>query len=390
VQDEHPRNRILVVDDDQRLLDGIMRMHRNRYDLRVACGGKAGLELIQREGPFAVVVSDYMMPGMDGIAFLTKVREIAPDTVRLMLTGNTELQAAIDAVNRGQVFRFLSKPCQDEVFAAGVNLALEQHALLRAERELLEQTLRGCVRVLADVLSLVSPLAFGCAVRVQSYANQLCEALGRARESWQVETAALLSQIGSIATPQELLTAAATGAQLTPEQQAVVARQPDTARKLLSNIPRLESIVEMISMQAANASEARAGKPVSMGARILRVALDFDALVARGTAKAEAVRIMTGRAAAYDPQVLACVSSLRLPGHEAVVRTVEVKHLMPGMVIEDDIVAKNGSMVVAAGHVVTPGMIERLRNFATLGVIGDRVLMRVPMSTSELLASATA
>jgi DNA-binding NtrC family response regulator len=113
-----------------------------------ATSGKAGLERLSSDGPFAVVVSDMRMPEMNGAAFLAQVRERAPDTVRVLLTGQADLDSAIAAVNEGQIFRFLTKPCAPEMLISSLRAAEEQHRLITAERVLLEQTLHGAVKAL--------------------------------------------------------------------------------------------------------------------------------------------------------------------------------------------------------------------------------------------------
>ena len=107
--------RILLVDDDPLLLAGLKRQLRRHFRIETAPGGAEALALVQGEEPFMVVVSDYRMPGMNGNQFLAQVREISPDTIRIMLTGFADVGAAVDAINEGQIFRFLNKPCPSEV-----------------------------------------------------------------------------------------------------------------------------------------------------------------------------------------------------------------------------------------------------------------------------------
>lgn len=121
--------KILFVDDEIKLLDGIKRQLRRDFDIVVADGGQAGLDTIEREGPFAVVVSDYNMPIMDGIAFLNSVYRQYPDTVRIMLTGRAELDLAINALHSAQISRFLNKPCPKEILEQTLNDGLEQYRL---------------------------------------------------------------------------------------------------------------------------------------------------------------------------------------------------------------------------------------------------------------------
>lgn len=103
--------RILFVDDDSNILDGYRRQLRKQFDIETAEGGEKGLDIVKNSGPFAVIVSDLKMPGMDGNQFLAHVKEIAPETTRILLTGYADLRSAIEAINNGSIFRLLTKPC---------------------------------------------------------------------------------------------------------------------------------------------------------------------------------------------------------------------------------------------------------------------------------------
>jgi hypothetical protein len=106
------------------------------------------------------------MPGMNGVQFLAQVRQAAPNTVRMMLTGYSDISAAMDAVNEGNIFRFLAKPCEQEILAKAIASGLVQYRLVRSEKDLLENTLMGSIKVLTDVLGAVSPEAFGKSIRI--------------------------------------------------------------------------------------------------------------------------------------------------------------------------------------------------------------------------------
>ena len=122
-------NKILFVDDEQNLLDAMRRQFRGRFDVSTALGGHEGLRTLKAEGPFAVIVTDYKMPLMNGLEFLERSREISPDSVRIMLTGYAEHQTAIDAVEKGHVFHFLTKPCDSDTLSEALTAALELHQL---------------------------------------------------------------------------------------------------------------------------------------------------------------------------------------------------------------------------------------------------------------------
>ncbi|MBI6546352.1 MAG: response regulator, partial [Cyanobacteria bacterium NC_groundwater_1444_Ag_S-0.65um_54_12] len=142
------RLKILCVDDETQILAGLAWHLRRQYEMIAALNAPAGLEALERDGSIAIVLSDMRMPGMDGAAFLSRVRQVAPDAARILLTGHADLEVAINAVNEGQIFRFLTKPCPPPVLLAAVNAAAEQYRLITAERVLLGQTLGGSIKAL--------------------------------------------------------------------------------------------------------------------------------------------------------------------------------------------------------------------------------------------------
>src|SRR5919204_5183234 len=133
--------RILCVDDEPAVLDGLSLHLRRRYEVFTATGGAEALASIEKNGPFAVVVSDMRMPGMNGAEFLARTREISPHTTRILLTGHADFDAALAAVNQGQIFRFLTKPCAPQLMLQAVEAGAEQNRLPPPQRGLLEQTL---------------------------------------------------------------------------------------------------------------------------------------------------------------------------------------------------------------------------------------------------------
>lgn len=132
-------NKVLFVDDEQSILDGYRRILHREFLVSTANSGQEGLEMIGTDGPFAVVVSDMRMPAMNGALFLSKARERAPDTVRMLLTGYSDLDAAIDAVNSGNIFRYLTKPCQKEVLVEAIQSGVAQYHAIHANKELVKK-----------------------------------------------------------------------------------------------------------------------------------------------------------------------------------------------------------------------------------------------------------
>jgi response regulator RpfG family c-di-GMP phosphodiesterase len=367
-------DKILCVDDDAAVLDAYRRRLRKDFQIETALGAEQALAAITDNGSFAVLVTDLRMPGMDGIQLLAAVKQRAPDTTRILITGTADQQAAIDAINQGSVFRFLTKPCPPDELGRALTAGLEQYRLVTAEKELLERTLRGSVKVLTDVLSLVSPMAFGRASRVRRIVRQLAAGLNLAR-SWQHEIAAMLSQIGCVTLPPDILEKLYGGLMLGPDEQQMVRAHPGVGRDLVANIPRLEEVAEIIAAQNHRFDEH--GERIPHGARVLKVALDFDTLVAGGLPGPEAAAELRTRAGCYDPEVLAALADVACLAAAEELREVAVSELTGQMILAEDIRSTNGLLLVGKGQEVTLSLRQRLKNFARSAHIQEPIKVYV-------------
>jgi len=368
--------KILLVDDEPNVLAGLKRQFRKQFDLEISLGGEQGLELVESRGPFAVIVSDMRMPGMDGIRFLSEVKERAPDSVRMMLTGNADIQTAIEAVNEGNVFRFLTKPCPPGVFVKALSAGIEQYRLIMAERELLEETLSGSVKMLTEILSLVNPLIFSRASRIRRYVRHIAVQLQLA-DSWQYEMAAMLSEIGCMTVPVEILDKIALGKSLSNEEQEIFSAHPSVGGELLAHIPRLESIARMVEGQQQffegpiPLKNMTREDTIALGAHILKVALAFDQLVIRGLSYEAALSKLGIQTNIYDPKVVGALENLRRGEENEKIMEVRVEDLPRNVVAVayEDILAKNGLLLVTKGQELTYPVLIRLQKFSkSIGV----------------------
>ena len=376
--------RILFVDDEKNILEAIQRQLRKKYRIETALGPEHGLAAVTNHGPYAVIVSDLRMPGMDGIQFLSRVKEIAPDSIRMILTGNADLQNAIQAVNEGNIFRFLTKPCAQNVLIKVVDLGIKQYRLVTAERELLERTLKGSINVLTEVLSLVNPEAFGRSSRIKRYVKQIASHLG-VSEVWRFETAAMLSQIGCVTLPEQALIKLYQGQELTEEEAQLFYMHPKIAYDLLSKIPRMQEVAEIITYQekhfdgSGNPKDLRQGEAIPLGARILKVVLDFDVLETRGVIKGKALKQLKQRSGWYDPAVLVALEEVLGDVAKYVIRDAKVRELQVNMVLFEDVRTKKGQLLITRGQEVSTVLIERLANIARTAGIREPIQVCVPL-----------
>jgi response regulator RpfG family c-di-GMP phosphodiesterase len=351
--------RVLCVDDEPHVLEGLRDSLRRSFDVHVSASGAEALAMLEQDPDgYAVVISDMRMPGMSGAAFLAQARRVAPNAVRLLLTGHADLDTAIAAVNDGQLFRFLTKPCPREELLRACAAALGQHRLLVAERVLVEQTLRGSISALVDVLALTNPAAFGRSMRLRSGVQVLAGRLGTS-DAWEVEIAAMLLQLGAVTLPDATVERLYAGAVLSEEEQLMVAVVPAATQRIIGHVPRLEGVQQILE-DVARPFRCD-GRPPSLGARMLRIVADYDELESRGTSRPAALATMRARDGVYDPRLLDAYALSR-GAYEPVDEVVEVSlaDVRPGMTLVDDVRHRNGSLLIARGYTVTAALIDRL------------------------------
>lgn len=381
--------KILYVDDEQNVLDACRRSLGRKLDITTANSGAEGLALIRKDGPFAVVLSDMRMPQMDGVEFICAVRQQSPDTVCMMLTGNSDQETAMNAVNKGQIFRFLTKPCDQDVLHGALQAGIKQHRLITAEKELLQNTLTGSIRALVDVLSLVNPKAFARSNRVRQIVKVMVKELGL-EHPWQYDIAAMLSQLGCIVLPPNVIDKVFSGKTLRDEEREMFESHPTHGKKLISHIPRMYIPAKIIERQlqrydAVKSTGQDGGDSViKTGAQILHAALGFEAHMASGLGRVVATTKMRDSVGEYDPALVDVLTTTSIPeiddATQGTVEELTVRELKPGMYAHTDILTPQGNLLVVKGSEITQPIIDRLKNFSRGVGIVEPIQALVPTS----------
>lgn len=382
-------DRVLLIDDDANLLSGLQRQLRKQFDLTIAEGGQAALKAVEaaneRREPFAVALCDMRMPGMDGIEVLSRIRDLAPETVRMMLTGNADQQTAIDAINKGAIFRFYTKPCPAEDLALGLKAGCEQYALITAERDLLEKTLAGSIKVLADVVAMNDPVSYTVATRLREWVRLLTVEF-KLPHRWQLEIAAMLLPIGLVSVPPELIAKQRRGEELSEAERTVFDRTPEAARNLVANIPRLSKVAEILWLQdrgfdgSGFPADGPKGNDIPFDARLLKILKDIAELSQGGVPDATAFAEIDRRRSQYDPNLLFKVRSCLLPLMTATTVTevdVPISALRPGHTVLTDIRLTNGHLILSAKTLLSAAQVERLRSLGKIYSFVEPVRVRV-------------
>jgi response regulator RpfG family c-di-GMP phosphodiesterase len=374
--------RILCVDDEPKVLSAFQRQLHGQFEITTATSGAEGLKLVNSSGPFAVVVSDMRMLGMDGVHFLSEVKKCAPHSVRIMLTGFADLQTTVEAVNEGNIFRFLTKPCAPEALARALQAGVTQYRLVTAEKQLLEGTLRGAIKVLAEVLSLTNPVAFGCASRVQRLVAKVCKHM-QVEHAWQIEIAAMLSQIGCVTIPPDTLEKAFRGGGLLAQEVQMLEAHPAIGGDLIRKIPRLEEVARIVTYQrkcfdgSGMPQDAVRGPDIPLGARILKAATDHDRLKWSGCADADAVAELRKRSHLYDPAVLEALEAVIGSGRVFEIREFALSDVTLHAVIAEDVKTPHGCVLIGKGQEITPSVHNLLRNYARRQGLERQIRVRV-------------
>jgi len=322
--------RLLLVDDDANLLDSLRRVLDRGYEIFTAEGGADALAALDACGPFTAVVSDLRMPGMDGVELLSRVEQAAPDAIRVLLTGYADLDAALDAVNKGHVFRILTKPCPPEALRAAVEAAVRQHELIQASRELhalkrFQGLLEGVVQGFSALVEARDPYLAGHHQRTTDLACAIARELHMDDKDCEtLRIAGLLHDIGKVYVPADFLNRPGV---LRAEKFSMVKLHPDVGYEILKHLDSDWPVAVIIRqhherMDGSGYPQGLIGRYIVLGARVLAVADVVDAMCSHrpyrpslGVAAA-LEELERGRSRLFDPLAVdACLDLFRNKGY---------------------------------------------------------------------------
>ena len=323
--------KILLVDDDDKILASYQRSLRKDFDVFVANGGEEGLRILVENGPFAVVVSDFKMPVMNGVEFLSEALQAAPDTVRMMLTGYVELENAMNAVNRGHVFRFLTKPCPIDLLRKSLEEGIDQYQLVLNQRELYSlkratRTMEGIIFSFATLVEKRDPYTAGHQRRVASLAAAIGTRMGLDEERvFGLKMAGIVHDIGKIYVPQDFLNKPG---RLSEAEFAIIKEHTVVGHEIFKSVEFDWPIDKVIlqhheRLDGSGYPNGLKGDEILLEARITAVADVVDAMNSHrpyrpGLGMTAALgEIEEHRGVLYDPEAVdACLALIRNEGFE--------------------------------------------------------------------------
>ena len=363
-----PKPKILCVDDELNVLEGMKINLRKLGQILTASSGAEGLKVLAEHADVAVVISDMRMPEMNGAKFLARSLEVRPDAVRILLTGYSDMEAAVAAVNEGQLFRFLTKPCPPDLLHPTVRAAIEQHRLVISERTLLQRTVLGSVRALLEVMSVDSPWATGRALRLRRHVRDAAQLAGIGA-TWPIELAAVFSQLGAVALPENVLQRLYDGHELSDQEARTLQQNVDHVVQIVEKIPRLEPAIELLK---AIPAPGNAQEP--LGLRIIRAALQAEVFEARGENRGQIIEHFRQHENVLGDDVIRLYEqTLNSKKASAVRQMLKISELQEGMVLLDDVVTKDEVLLVPRGLEITDSIREHLDRH--MDQIGDKLVV---------------
>jgi response regulator RpfG family c-di-GMP phosphodiesterase len=379
--------KVLVVDDDKSILALYTKQFQNVVEIFTAENPEKALEIFKNNGPFALVVSDFKLPSMNGLEFLAETEKISPETVRILLTGFANLELAIKAINEGRVFKFLTKPCSNKEMASSFIAGIQLYRKVKGEKDTLERTFSGCVQMLTDVISLSTPMAFGKARKLKALAKKVGPSLNLDNQ-WDFETAAMFSQLGYVTLPHQLLEKLQLKISPSAIEEQMLAKVPESGEKLLKNIPRLENIAKIVRYSSKNYDgsgfpedeialndlpvESRALKILDAICRLEEDTDDFEVI-------SNKIRESEGK---FDPQLSEKIlsqleiSSLNQIHDEIEIIKVPISELKISDILLTDVETSEGKLLFSGGNEVTNIILNKLINYAEITTIVEPITIK--------------
>ena len=411
---------LLFVDDEGNILSSLKRLFRPcGYRIFTAESGAQGLEIMQREA-VDLVVSDMRMPEMSGAQFLEQVNARWPDTIRILLTGHAEIGATIDAINKGHIYRYISKPWEDNDIVLAIRQALHQRALESANRSLeeltrkqneelkdlnanLEQKVRArteevrqtmgfleiahdklkrdfitSIRVFSNLIEMREGAMAGHSRRVAELSRAIAQKMKvNDADAQDIFLAALLHDVGKIGFPDYLLEKSF--ANLTSEERLDVSKHPVKGQTALMALEPLNGAAKLIRshherFDGLGFPDKLQGLAIPLGARIIALANEYDSvqigmLLSKRLKQADAVLfIQEGSGKRYDPAVVdAFMSVMESAAHVVQEQALRPEQLRPGMVLSRDLLSGQGDLLLSKDHLLDASLIDQIRGFKQLG-----------------------
>lgn len=369
--------RILIVDDDADILMAYHRNLRKYFTIKTTTDPYEAIDLIKDSEPFSVILTDYNMPELNGLELLNHIKKIDSEVVKILITGFADLEIAIKALNQNNVFRFITKPIAMDDLIEVLNIGFNQFELVTSEKNLLENTLKGSIKLLIELMSLSNKSVFNKSMRLRKYSKIIADGLNLKR-TWDIEISALLSQIGCLSIPIDIIEKKYAGMVLTNDELNLYNSHPEISKNLLKYIPKLEEIAEAILHQNSDFHSYNSlydnyrKNDLPLLSRILKIIIDFDDFKTHGLDDNTSLSEMKSNSFKYDIEILKVLEKA-ITGNfiSKEIRSIPFKNIRIGMTLADDIRDSKGNILLKNGYEITDVILIQLINASKVRSINE-------------------
>ena len=340
---------VLFVDDDPNILKAIKRNLHGRYKVAVAETIDTATEYLDNHH-FPVVFSDMKMPSMNGADFLILVKEKNPDSIRVLLTGESNVNDAIKAINESDIYKILMKPCTPENLCSTIDSALKLYHAHALEAMIMDKSLIGFVYIILDLLKIISPEIFKRSIDITKIVRSP-KTNFQVSDSWSFEVACLLMYLGSIHYRLYKFESI-----YGSENMVKVIRK---SASLLSKIPKFEPVYQILNDLSEFYHKQTTIEALDSDSKVLKFLVDYHSMI-NDSKRNEKLRHM------YSVDVIAQVPFLfgkKAP--ETKFRSISVQEVHTGMKTAEDVTTKSGSILIFKDEIITDKHISTLMIFST-------------------------
>lgn len=355
---------ILFVGEDDSALQSLPQPLLGNYPLSTSRSYKQALIDLKKIQECGLVIIEHNLDGKDCRKFLKHLKLKYPKAIRLLLTTQGQFSQARKAIDDVETFQLIEKPYPPEILLEIISKSMEQYIRHEKKQKTMRQTLLGSVRAMVDILDMVNPEAMGFSKRIRNRVLNTGRCLG-IKPLWQLELAVMLSHIGCVALPAEIILKMDQGIPLTPEEEQMFGMHPNIAATLLKNINKMDPVAKIIKHQHETLN-----KQQPLGSRIIKVALDVDRLERTGKKDLHTLEDMLQQPGEFDRKVVECMRKQISQTDIQSVKQIDIEELKEGMIMARDLVNNEGAKLLLRGQTVSKASENRLKSFhIALGII---------------------
>ncbi|MEP7383927.1 MAG: response regulator [Gemmatimonadota bacterium] len=379
--------RVLCVDDDRHLLAGLELRLRRKFDVVTATSAADALASLDLASPFAVVISDMRMPNADGVTFLSAIRRVAPDTTRILLTGEATVSSAIAAVNRGSIFRILLKPIEAPDLIEVLNEAVAEHRERVRQQHMMEKALQYPLALFASALPAVAP-ALALQIARGRALSSVMMATAAPQHAWIADLTTTIVHVALAQLSPALARRWRTGDVLSRDQYDRVChamrdaitplRAIHTAASVWSAVDSLLTVPEGDGGNAIRRPRTGAAGG-SLPARAVRLALDFEARLGNGTALEQVLTELHAQASDEEKVLVDALAASQVRG-AASCRKIPLSEVRLRERMQHDVHRADGVLLLPKGHEVNDRTLHLIQSL-------DAASRRVPVAVTPVTST---